>query len=323
MKIDINNIDPKHLEEDDRIVSYLKGKMTMEEEQQFFKELEENPELKEKAVVTARLVKGLKQVGNEQDKDVKCAFLASNEQDIKIIAKQVIQIDEAKKSKEKILRLEEATNRFVKVLGIDLPKNPDPMVAATEILERFATDYEGSRVASCMMPNENRQKESTPKIVSKQKRLKNTTIRKVPSWFAVAASLIFIVWVGIYYNSYRVTTGLGNIYSDALTSEMRIVRGEPSKTEEKLMPLIKDVRNGENIKTVIHDLSLYWELSLMDTYNDYTDYSAEIGWNLVIAYLKDNNKKEAKKVLEKLIETSEGGSLVNTKSKELLERLNY
>jgi hypothetical protein len=59
----------------------------------------------------------------------------------------------------------------------------------------------------------------------------------------------------------------------------------------------------------------------METYNDYTDYSSEIGWNLAIAYLKDNNKKDAKIVLEKLIGITEKGSAVNGKAKELLEKL--
>ena len=59
----------------------------------------------------------------------------------------------------------------------------------------------------------------------------------------------------------------------------------------------------------------------METYNDYTDYSAEIGWNLAIAYLKDNNKQEAKKVLEKLITTSEKGSAIYNTSKQLLKEL--
>ena len=45
---DINNIDPKLLEEDDRIVAYLKGQMTVEEEQQFMEDLENNPDLKER-----------------------------------------------------------------------------------------------------------------------------------------------------------------------------------------------------------------------------------------------------------------------------------
>ena len=36
---DINNIDPKALQEDERITSYLKGQMPEEEASQFLKEL--------------------------------------------------------------------------------------------------------------------------------------------------------------------------------------------------------------------------------------------------------------------------------------------
>ena len=48
---DTNNIDPKLLEEDDRISAYIKGQLSAEEEQLFLKELEDNPEMKEKAIV--------------------------------------------------------------------------------------------------------------------------------------------------------------------------------------------------------------------------------------------------------------------------------
>ena len=40
-----------------------------------------------------------------------------------------------------------------------------------------------------------------------------------------------------------------------------------------------------------------------------------------IANLKDNNKKEAKKVLEKLISSTEDSSAINSKAKELIEKL--
>ena len=48
---DTNNIDSKLLEEDDRIAAYIKGQLSPEEEQLFLKELEDNPALKEKAIV--------------------------------------------------------------------------------------------------------------------------------------------------------------------------------------------------------------------------------------------------------------------------------
>ena len=86
---DTNNIDSKLLDEDDRIAAYIKGQLSSEEEQLFLKELEDNPELKEKAIVTARLVKGLKQVGDEQDNNIRGAFLASSEQGVETVTKQV------------------------------------------------------------------------------------------------------------------------------------------------------------------------------------------------------------------------------------------
>ena len=250
-----NNIDPKLLEEDDRIVAYLKGQMSAEEEQLFMKELNDNPELRQKAVVTARLVKGLKQVGTAQDKDTRGAFMASNTESVQSAVEKAIHADEV------------------------------------------------SAITSA----------------------KTVSIRRASTWLSIAASLIFIVWLGFEYNDYRNTIGLGEEYGNAFSSSM-IARGESKgeisdETEQKLQKLFANVKNSENLDNAIHELSLCWELSTMETYNDYTNYSAEIGWNLAVAYLKDNNKKDAKNVLDKLIATSEDGSAINIKAKELLIKL--
>ena len=272
---DINNIDPRLLEEDDRIVAYLKGQMNAEEEQQFLKELEDNPELKEKAIVTARLVKGLKQVGSEQDKDIRGAFLASSEQGVETVAKKVIHDDSA------------------------------AVVAEQEAI--FA---------------EREQTGTYYRKAEPEERAKTRPTRRVSSWLAIAASLVGVVWLGIGYYNYQHTTGLGAQFDDAFPSSM-IVRGadNPSEAEKKLEQLFADVKNDKNIEDAIHDLSLCWEISKMETYNDYTDYSAEIGWNLAIAYLKDNDSKSAKKVLERLADISEEGSAISQKAKELLEKI--
>ena len=272
---DINNIDPKLLEEDDRIVAYLKGQMTEEEEQQFMKDLEDNPDLKEKAIVTARLVKGLKQVGEEQDKDIRGAFLASSEQGVEAVAKRVTQIENA------------------------------AIVAEQEAVyaerERTGTYY---------------------RKVEPEQRAKTKPIRRVSSWLAIAASLVGVVWLGIGYYNYQHTTGLGAQFDNAFPSSM-IVRGAetPSEAEKKLEQLFTNVKENKNIEEAIHELSLCWELSAMETYNDYTDFSTEIGWNLAIAYLKDNDRKGAKKVLERLVKISEEGSAISKKANELLNKL--
>ena len=272
---DINNIDPRLLEEDDRIVAYLKGQMNAEEEQQFLKELEDNPELKEKAIVTARLVKGLKQVGSEQDKDIIGAFLASSKQGVEAVAQEVIQNDSA------------------------------AIVAEQEAI--FAEREQTGTYSRKTEPEE---------------RAKTRPIRRVSSWLAIAASLVGVVWLGIGYYNYQHTTGLGAQFDDAFPSGL-IVRGadNPSEAERKLEQLFADVKNDKNIEDAIHDLSLCWEISQMETYNDYTDYSAEIGWNLAIAYLKDNDSKNAEKVLERLADISEEGSAISQKAKELLGKL--
>ena len=254
MNIDINNIDPKLLEEDDRITAYLKGQMSSEEQQLFLKELESNPELKEKAIVTARLVKGLKEVGSEQDKDIIGAFLASSGQSVANVAERAIKAEE-----------------------------------------------------------------SAPVIIETKK---GVSFRKASTWLSIAAAVVLMVWLVIDYSSYRNTTALAEQFGTDMESGL-IIRGSdtPSQAEKKLEVLFANVKANQNIEETIHDLSLCWELSTMETYNDYTDYSAEIGWNLAIAYLKDNNKKDAKKVLEKLIATTEEDSAIASNAKELLEKI--
>lgn len=245
MNIDINNIDSKLLEEDDRIVAYLKGQLSAEEEHNFMKELEDNPKLREKAIATARLIKGLKDVGSEQDSDIQRVILASSRQDIDVAAKNAIH------TKAKVF-----------------------------------------------------------------------SFARSAKWLSIAASVFFIVWLGLTYYTYRNTTTLGTEYDDVFTSDI-FVRGQETQTEaeKKLLNLFNNVKDNKKIDETIHELTLCWELSTMDTYNDYTVFSAEIGWNLAIAHLKNNDKKEAQEVLEKIISIFGENSSISLKAKELLGQL--
>lgn len=252
MEEDINKIDDRLLKEDDRITSYLKGQMSDKEEQAFLKELEENPELKGRAIAMARLVKGLKQVGSAQDKESIGSLLASSEQSVEKAVKDAIRMDASAQPKAKLI-----------------------------------------------------------------------SMRKPAVWLSIAASLVFIVWLGIDYNNYRNTTGLGDEYGNSsFTSEM-ISRGTDASSEEekKLEKLFGDVKDNVNLDGAIHELSLCWELSTMETYNDYTDYSAEIGWNLAIAYLKDNNKKDALAVLAKMATLYEADNVMGKQVRELQQKI--
>ena len=253
MKLDINKIDNRRLEEDDRIASYLKGQMSGEDEQAFLQELEEKPDLKERAIMMARLVKGLKEVGTAQDKETIGAILASNKQGVENATKNAIQ---------KATAAQPTTTKFV-------------------------------------------------------------SMRKPAVWLSIAASFVCIVWLGIGYNDYRNITRLGEEYGNSSFTTEMVSRGSAtsSDAEKKLEKLFENVQNNIDLDGTIHELSLCWELSIMGTYNDYTDYSAEIGWNLAIAYLKENDKKEALAVLAKMTTLYDADNVMGKQVRELQQKI--
>lgn len=247
MNTDNNHIDEKLLLEDERIANYLKGKMTADEERGFLQELQENLELKAKAIAMARMVKGLKEVGAANDEELAGELLAADSDEIKTVAKD------------------------------------------TSALE---------------------------------KKTKATNWRRTAAWLSAAASVALLILGGIGYFDYRSTTGLGNEYATVFTTSQLTRGGEaPTEAEERLAKLFDNVVNGKDLKETLQDLTLCWELSTQETYNDYTDYAPEIGWNLAIGHLKDNDKKNAKAVLEKLTDVAPSSTAIGDKARELLKKV--
>lgn len=246
MKESIENINEELLIEDEKLTSFLKGKMSKEEESVFIQELKANPKLKAKAIAVARLVKGMKEVRQDFDKELKKELISAQKEEIKEIAKNTI--------------------------------NP---------------------------------KKKT--IIPFTKSVK---------WISLAASIALIMWLGYGYYDYKKTTGLGDEFAGAFETSL-ITRGgnSSSEVEKKLQILFDNVNANNELDNTIHELSLYWELSNMETYNDYSDYSNEIGWNLAIGHLKNNDKNKARNVLERIKMTSEIGTALHKKVCKLLEKL--
>lgn len=139
---------------------------------------------------------------------------------------------------------------------------------------------------------------------------------------AVAATVLVLCVVGYQYFDYRSTTGLANQYASAFGNERLYVRGtENTIVTKELDVLFANVSKGNDLDTTTCRLALLWELSTMETYNDYTDYMPIIGWNLAIAYLKDNDKDDARTVLIKLLSRTQAGTVKYDKAKELLEKI--
>lgn len=227
MDYTIDKTNPSELQDmqvEDRIARYLRGEMNAEEVVSFERELESNNELRSKALVMARLIKSMKEVGQQQDHAVIDAFASADEESVKMVAKKATQKNDKTKSLSFYIRS-----------------------------------------------------------------------------FSAAASVVLLIGIGMYYFDYNKTVSLGEQYAMAFADEQMSFRGSVSSDVEKeLSELFANVQKGENLDATTHRLSVLWELSTMDIYNDYTDYAPYIGWNLAIGYLCNNDKNNAIDILTQM-----------------------
>lgn len=144
------------------------------------------------------------------------------------------------------------------------------------------------------------------------------------SWIyrlSIAASLALILTVGYFTYDYSRIGNLGKEYASTFPVST-IVRGEEDdEAAQKLTTLFNNVANGEDLDNTIVQLKELWSLSQSDTYNSYTNYEPYIGWNLAIAYLRNHDKREAKKVLEKMATQYPQGTAMGDKVKELIIKI--
>lgn len=219
-------MDDQTYNNEERINRYLHGEMTLEEESTFESDLQKDDTLKRQAESMARIVKGMKVLGDEYDKQF---------------------VEQMKASSEK----------------------------------------------------------------------KATPVR----WISIAASFAIILTVGYHIYDYSATTGLGREYASAFPTSS-IIRGEEDKdVSETLTALFDNVANGQDLDNTIEQLEKLWTLSQSDTYNDYTTYEPYIGWNLAIAHLRNNDKKEAKTILKQLQTMYPEGTAIGDNTTKLLGQL--
>lgn len=228
-----NNYNENVLLDDERISLFLQGKMTSEEEESFLDELKKNDDLCERAIIQARLVKGMKQV----DEEIKEDFRLSDEETIRNIAKGI-----SGKKKQHV------------------------------------------------------------------------------RWFAVAASIIFIVFVGFKSYDYHYTTSLGKEYANTFPTSS-IIRGEANDDVEiELATLFNNITECKDLENTTSHLATLWEHSKQETYNDYTDYTPYIGWNLAVGYLEKYEKSKAKFILEEMRSLYSKDTAIGIKVNELLDK---
>lgn len=223
----------KDLRNDDLIDRFIQGQMDENEEKTFLEELNRNEELRERAILHARLVKGMAQVDDE-------------------------------------------------------------------IIEAY----------------------SEAEVSSKNNKATVVSIGKKHSarWLAIAASIVFIVFVGFKSYDYYDTTSLGRKFANTFPTST-IIRGETNADiDTELTTLFNNVAEGKDLDNTTSRLKKLWELSKQDTYNDYTDYSPYIGWNLAIGYLRNYEKAKAKEILMEMKQIYPEETALGDKIREVLNR---
>lgn len=142
-------------------------------------------------------------------------------------------------------------------------------------------------------------------------------------WMSIAASLVIIFTVGYHFYDRSQTIGLGQQYAYVFSTETEtLIRGEEDEdVANKLNELFDNAANGKDLDNTIKQLDELWALSKSDTYNGYTTYEPFIGWNLAIAHLRNNDKKEARSVFKQMQQDYPEGTAMGDKVAELLKEL--
>lgn len=142
-------------------------------------------------------------------------------------------------------------------------------------------------------------------------------------WLSIAASILIIFTVGYHFYDRSQTIGLGQQYAYVFSTETEsLIRGEEDEdVANKLNVLFDNAADGKDLDNTIKQLDELWALSKSDTYNEYTTYEPFIGWNLAIAYLRNNDKKDAKEVLKEMQLKCPKGTAMGDRVIELLNRI--
>lgn len=138
--------------------------------------------------------------------------------------------------------------------------------------------------------------------------------------FSAAASILFCIFGGYKYYKYDQITTLGQEYL-AYFPASEFSRGEGDNVSKKLQALYGNITDKNDMDATIDELVRMWEASRMDEYNDYTEYMPELGWMLANAYLRDNDKDKALKVLDQLIADCPEDTAIGEKARELKQKV--
>ena len=302
---------------DKRVERFLKKQLTHEEELAFIEALKADKALLERAKTLALAIDEMGKLRSSRDVAVIKGIAALDEK-----AYQA-----AIWSNDQMSHFDDLTNRFLKK-----QLTPEEEAQYLNKLKEIPALRERAQVIALAVEQMGEvSKEASRDIIGRIGKQSETAYRrtaKLPAkqvrlWprvarYAAAASVIFFVGFGGYkYYQYDQTISLGAEYYQPMDA---IYRSPEDNTLKELAKVFKNVETGDNLTETIAQLRKFYSLAKSDEYSDYSLYTVDIAWNLAVAHLKNNDRKEAIKVLEEIIQYNQGKAIAD-KAAELIKKI--
>lgn len=135
---------------------------------------------------------------------------------------------------------------------------------------------------------------------------------------SVAVVALMLCLPAKQYFDYRAVTRLADRYALTFSHSDFVRGGAATDAERELAQLYANVLNGHELAATTERLAVLWQVAQSGVYNDYADSRDEIGWQLAIAWLKQNRKDKAADVLTALVQRAQDGSALKTEAERLL-----
>jgi len=326
---------------DAQLDSFLKKRMTAEEEKRFLSKLERNKELLQRAQTIALAIEQMNALKMEQGEHVIRKIRNTREQQFMEEINRSPQLEDFDEQVSKFLK-KQMSDEDEKTFKEKLLENPILMERAKTIALTIqqmdeVKKQQGTKVVNIIQDMQENQllelatagQKEEVNADTKQKDGVHTTHQKetimVPLWrkissYVAAACIIGIIAFGGYrYHQYDATVSLGESYASVLSDE-GLFRGSTSDEMQEVKALFDDVANGRNLDAVSAKLDSLYYTAIGEDFNEYTNQANIIGWNAAIAYLKDGKRKEAIKILQSIKNENEGKEIAN-KADELIEKI--
>ena len=302
---------------DKRVERFLKKQLTHEEELAFIEALKADKALLERAKTLALAIDEMGKLRSERD--------AAVIKDIASFDEKAYQT--AIWSNDQMSHFDDLTNRFLKK---QLTSEEEAQYL-NKLKEIPALRKRAQVIALAVEQMGEVSKEASRDLIGRIGKQSEAAFRRVAQlpakqvrlWprvarYAAAASVIFFVGFGGYkYYQYDQTISLGAEYYQPMDA---IYRSPEDNTLKELAKVFKNVETGDNLTETIAQLRKFYSLAKSDEYSDYSLYTVDIAWNLAVAHLKNNDRKEAIKVLEEIIQDNQGKAIAD-KAAELIKKI--